>query len=94
MECTLENKNYNPLILFTTVTFQADESNSQVPGYIIDNSIYQGIQRWGSCCLLSDQDNNYIVKFSIQCIEITISDEDCELLHVLHFVLLNMFCII
>lgn len=65
------------------VTFQADKNSSQVLVYFQGDSIYQGTQYWGRYCLLSEdyKHDNYIMKFSIQCIDITISDEeDCKFL--------------
>jgi len=65
------------------VTFQADKNSSQVLGYFKGDSVYQGTQHWGKCCLVSEdyKQDNYIMKFSMQCIDIIISDEeDCKFL--------------
>jgi len=78
-----EIKNSKRFFLAGDITFQAGKNSSQVQGFVQGDSVYQGIQNWGRYCLLSEDHKNdsYIMKFSIQCVYITISDEeDCELI--------------
>ena len=71
----------------TEVIFEAGQSTVIEYGHITDDSIYQGTQYWGTYCLVSQDHKNssFDMKFSIQCMGITISDEeDCKLIHIFY----------